>query len=251
MHPVLIKIGPLTVYTYGVFVSAAFALSAYLMWYNAPLRNFQREKVLDFVVVILISGIIGARLLYVILNLDYFKKNPIEIVMLNRGGLAFHGGLLFSFFGGIYFLLKNSIPLRDAGDLVAPYAALGQSIGRIGCFFNGCCIGKPGAPYYLGFKFLGDQVYRHPVQLYEAAILLILHMLLRFMLQKNILKHNLFFFYLTAYSFERFFMDFLRADLPNIFMKLTLSQIFSVIILFIGFAAIVIEKIYFGKKNGA
>jgi len=155
MHPILLKIGPITVYSYGVMVSLAFAVCAFLIWYNAPLARIPREKVLDLVIVILISGIIGARALHVILNFNYYRIHPLDTIMLFKGGLAFHGALISSLIGAIVFLKINAVPICSTADLVAPYAALGQAIGRIGCFLNGCCFGKISGSGYFGVIFSG------------------------------------------------------------------------------------------------
>ena len=82
MHPILFKLGPVTIYSYGVMVSLAFTVCAFLIWYNARRVGIERQKILDLVIVILISGIIGARLLHVISNFDYYRGNPLEVIML-------------------------------------------------------------------------------------------------------------------------------------------------------------------------
>lgn len=214
MHPILFKLGPITIYSYGVMVATAFSVCAYLMWRNAHLVGIPKDKVLDLVVVILISGIIGARFLHVILNINYYRNYPLEIAMLWRGGLAFYGGMIFSFIGTLIFLKKNNITIWTAGDLISPYAALGQSIGRIGCFLNGCCFGKDS----------------HPTQIYASFILLFLYMALRFMLEKNIFRNNLILIYFMAYSFQRFFVEFLRGDVSPILFGLTVFQVLSIVI---------------------
>ncbi len=248
MHPILFKIGPIIIYSYGVMVSLAFAVCAFLIWYNAPLVGIPGRKVLDLVIVILISGIVGARCLHVISNFDYYKIYPLDIIMLFKGGLAFHGGLIFSFIGGIVFLRINSIPICPAADLVAPYVALGQAIGRIGCFLNGCCFGKPCAISYFGVIFPDETVYKHPTQIYAFMTLLLIYMVLRFMLQKNILKNNLILIYFMLHSSQRFFIDFLRQDMSKVSFGLTLSQIISIGLFFIACGVFIWRRLRFDAK---
>ncbi len=248
MHPILFNLGPVTIYSYGVMVSLAFATCAFLIWYNAPRVNISREKVLDLVIIILIWGIVGARLLHVISNFAYYKKYPLEIIMLTRGGLVFYGGLIFSFIAGIIFLRRNSIPIWPVADLFSPYIALGQAIGRIGCFLNGCCFGKATQLTYFTVIFPDETVYRYATQVYAYIILLLIYAVLRFMLQRSIFKNYLILVYFMLYSLQRFFSEFLRGDVPEVFLRLTLSQIISVAIFFMAFILFVWRRFEDGRK---
>lgn len=243
MHPILFKVGPITIYTYGVMVSTAFILCTFLMWYNAPLVKIKREKILDFSIIILVAGILGARLLHVISNIDYYIKFPFEIIMLTRGGLAFHGGLLFSFIAALIYVKVSSIPICRAADLVSPYIALGQAIGRIGCLLNGCCFGREIDLNHYGIIFPGDTTYRYPTQIYSILALLLIYMVLRFCLQKNILKNNLFLIYLILHSFQRFIIDFFRGDIPQVLFNFTLSQLLSLAIFIIASTIFILRRL--------
>jgi len=249
MHPILFKIGPITVYSYGVCVALAFLVCSFLIWTNASLVGIPRKKMLDFVIVILVSGLIGGRLLHVFLNLSYYKTVPIEIFFITQGGLAFQGALICSFIFGIIFLKRNSIPLWSAGDLVAPYAALGQSIGRIGCFLNGCCFGKYTSSSSLGVLFPGESLLRLPTQIFYAVGLLSIYIILRYMLEKRILKKSLIFLYLVLISFQRFFIDFLRGDIKQIYLGLTVTQLISIFIFLIALIVLVKKNIINGRTK--
>jgi len=236
VHPILFKIGPITIFTYGATIAVSFLVCSFLIWRNAPLVGISRKKMLDFAIVILISGIIGARFLHVVLNLDYYKGNLFEIFLITRGGLAFQGAIIFSFVSGIIFSKINSIPIWQAGDLIAPYAALGQAIGRIGCYLNGCCYGKGILVPQFGVIFPGDNITRLPVQLYAALVLLFIYCILRFMLEKRIFRDSLILLYFMMFSFQRFFLDFLRADLKVSYFSLTVSQNISIVVFFLSLA---------------
>jgi len=223
MHPVICEFGPFTVYTYGVMVALAFIVSTLLMMKNAGLAGFPKDKVVDLMTVILVSGIIGARLLHVLANFDIYRENIFEIFMITKGGLAFHGGLIAAFAAGITFLKLNKIPVFSAGDLLAPYIALGQAIGRMGCFLNGCCYGAASDKITFGVSFQ-DGVLRYPTQLYESALLLAVYAVTRAMLQKRYLKGDLFFIYLFLYSAGRFFIEYFRGDVGRPLCGLTLAQ---------------------------
>jgi len=228
MHPILFKIGPITVFSYGVMVAIAFGICSSLMWYNAPRVGFPREKVVDFVLVILIFGIVGARVLHVAANHVYYKNNLFDILMITKGGLAFYGGLICSLIAGIVYLKINRISLWLAGDFVAPYAALGQAIGRIGCFLNGCCYGRISASGLFCVHFPGETVLRYPTQLFVSGLLLCIYVILRYLLEKGILKDNLFLLYVILYSYQRCFLEFLRGDVDRVVWDMTLSQVISI-----------------------
>lgn len=230
MHPILFKIGPVEIYSYGVMISLAFMACTFLMWRNAHLVGMDRHKVLDFVIVILVFGILGARLLHVAANYRYYMGRLYEIPMLTHGGLAFYGGLIFAIIAGIIFLKKNALPIWRTGDLIAPYAALGQAIGRIGCLLNGCCYGTPCPSGYIGIIFPSDIVPRHPTQVYATLALLVIFVILHITLTKGYLKGRIFLLYLILYSFQRFFLEFLRGDVQHIYCGMTLSQVISIFV---------------------
>lgn len=219
MHPILFEIGPLAVRTYGVFVALAFFICFYFLYKEAARKNFYPEKILDMELAMLISGIMGARALHVAVNVDYYKNHALEIAQLWRGGLAIYGGLFFGIIAGWIFILKKKMPFFKTGDFVAPYIALGQSIGRIGCFLNGCCFGKP----------------PHPAQLYASAALLVIFVGLKLAEKLRLPEGFLFGAYLLLYSAQRFFLDFFRADTPGYAFGLTISQFISVFVFAAGF----------------
>jgi phosphatidylglycerol:prolipoprotein diacylglycerol transferase len=90
-----------------------------------------------------------------------------------QGGLTFYGALLFAIPGAVWYCRRRRLDVLQVGDLVAPYVMLGQAIGRIGCFLEGCCYGAP-TDGLLGVRFPGHAVARHPTQLYESAVDLVL-----------------------------------------------------------------------------
>lgn len=162
-----------------------------------------------------------------------------------KGGLAFYGGLLLAIPVSIIFMIKNKMPVLKTADLIAPYLALGHSIGRIGCFFNGCCFGKPVVYKFLGVTYPFDTIPRYPTQLYAVFCLLLIFVILRVMQNKPRFSGFIFSMYLILYSTQRFFIDFLRGDNPTFSFGLTISQIISLFI----FGIAMLTLSYF-KRNG-
>lgn len=214
MHPILFEIGPITIRSYGVLVACAFFVGFFLLYKEARKRNFYADKILDLELLILIFGVIGARALHVLVNFDFYKSNLPDIFFIWKGGLAFYGGLILAILASWVFVLRNKLPFWKTADFIAPYIVLGQSIGRIGCFLNGCCFGKAG----------------HPTQLYASFALLCIFVILRLIQKKPLFSGFVFMAYLILYATQRFFIDFLRGDTLRYALNLTISQIISVVL---------------------
>ncbi|NQT06543.1 MAG: prolipoprotein diacylglyceryl transferase [Candidatus Omnitrophica bacterium] len=221
MHPVIVKCGPFTIYAYGFLVSLAFIVTSYLIAKDSQRYSIPKNSLWDFLLLLLIAGLVGARLFHVSLNLSHYIKNPLEIVNIQGGGLAIQGGIIASIIAGAIFLSKNRLPFWKAGDLVMQYLPLGQAIGRIGCFMNGCCFGIP---------FAKDTLLRHPTQVYLSLALLSIYILLRIISQKKRFDGEIFLLYFLLYAPARFMIDFLRGDLTTIFAGLNMSQMINIIL---------------------
>lgn len=227
MHPIICKIGPFTVYSYGLMLVLAFLISSRLAYLQAKRQNINPEIIFNLLFIVFISGIIGARLFYIIENIDYYTKNLLEIFMLQHGGLSWFGGLLLGAFSGILYLRKKKTGIYKMLDSVIPFVALGQAIGRIGCLLNGCCFGKESI---FGLYFATHQKILIPTQAYSSLILIFIFVFLRFLQDKPHKDGGIFFVYLILYSIKRFFIEFWRADNPDVFCGLTLFQILSIMI---------------------
>lgn len=176
MYPIICQFGPVTVYSYGLMLAVAAVVCTFLASRDAKKIGIPPEVISDFAFWTIVAGILGARSFYVLLNYRFFMENPLEIVMIQNGGLAWHGGLIAATIIGIRFIRKKGLPLVTTLDLVAPYAALGESIGRIGCFLNGCCYGRE---VFGGIYFPVHHARLYPTQLYATAGLFILFFILR------------------------------------------------------------------------
>jgi phosphatidylglycerol:prolipoprotein diacylglycerol transferase len=184
------------------------------------------NEILDLALVILISGIVGARLLHVGLNTDYYFKYPIEIIMLQHGGLAYQGGLILAVISSILFIKAKKRPVWKTADFIIPYVALGQSIGRIGCFLNGCCYGKK--TNFLGVLFPDQNWPVYPTELFYSLSLLGIFVLLSILRQNKQFEGQVLASYLLLYGVMRFSIDFLRGDLHIYQIGLTMTQIISI-----------------------
>lgn len=249
MYPVLLKIGFIHIYSYGLMVGCAFFISAFLLSKRAAGAGFKEDFFWNLCFWALIGGIFGGRLVYIILNFQFFRDNPMEAFMLWHGGLVWYGGLLGGIFCALIYVKLKKEKIGRVLDELAPFVALGHSIGRIGCFLNGCCYGRPAA---WGIYFPVHNDYLIPVQLFSSLDLLAIFIILRVIQERAhpvrnysaMGKHKdvsngthrqgfVFIAYLLLSSLERFFMEFLRNDSAPIFYGLTVFQIISAAIFFI------------------
>ena len=209
MYPVICQFGPVAVYSYGLMLAVAVLVCSFLASREARAVGISAEIIYDLAFWLVISGILGARLFFIFLNLSFFLENPVEIVMIQKGGLAWHGGLVAATLTGVWFIRQKKLSLTRMLDLVAPYIALGEAIGRVGCFLNGCCYGRE-VPW--GIYFPVHHARLHPTQLYSFAALLVLFFILKWYRRISSVPGDVFVLYLFVASLLRFIVEFFRAD---------------------------------------
>lgn len=236
MHPVLFEIGGFAVYTYGLFVALAVGIVFFLAARESRRLGIPEGVVTGFLFVVVIAGLVGGRLGYVATYWGYYRHNPLEIIMFRRGGLAFIGSLLGGLSAGIYYLLYRRAAVLPVLDSTAAYLPLGQAVGRLGCFFNGCCYGAPtDAGWGVVFPGLTDGPV-HPSQLYElflnAGIFVFLFFLLRHGARGE--PGRLTGWYLVAYGFGRFLVDRYRAEAVASFHPVYVTQLWALFLVGLG-----------------
>src|SRR5258707_5025489 len=143
MYPRLFELGPITVYTYGVLLAAAYLFGLQLARVRAKARGLDANRILDLGIYIIISALIGAKMLLLVTDFRTFRANPQELLTLARSGGVFYGGLILAVVVALVYLRKIGLPLWTPTDVFAPGIALGHVVGRFGCLFAGCCFGKP------------------------------------------------------------------------------------------------------------
>jgi phosphatidylglycerol:prolipoprotein diacylglycerol transferase len=250
MHPILFKIGPLTIRAYGVLVAAGFLLGLGLAVKQAKKEGIPPNKIVDIGFYILLSAIIGARLFFILLNISHYMKNPLDIFKIWEGGLVFYGGVLFAVPTVIWYVKKNALRIWNTADLFAPSIAIGHAIGRIGCFFAGCCYGKPveGLPWAVTFTdpnslaITGIPI--HPTQLYESLGEFFNFFILITLRRHKSFNGQLFMSYILFYSVLRFIVEFYRGDVDRGFITswLSISQGISILMFLVSIAGLIILK---------
>ncbi|MGA2193089.1 MAG: prolipoprotein diacylglyceryl transferase [Nitrospirota bacterium] len=218
MHPILFKLGPLTVHTYGLLIATAFLAAMTFAAHEGKRKGIDPDRMLDLGLWILVAAIVGSRVFQVAVEHKYYFRNPIEILEIWKGGLVFYGGFIFAVFVGVWYLSKHKMPVWKTADVLAPCIALGQAIGRLGCLSAGCCFGKPTSlPWGITFTDpdslanpLGLPL--HPTQAYESIGDFLIFAFL-FLYRKRIkFDGQLFWMYVIMYSVLRFVIEFFRGD---------------------------------------
>ena len=237
MYPRLLELGPLTVYSYGVLLAAAYLLALYYAVRRANRAGLDGDRVLDLGIAIIISALVGAKLLLLVVDFDYFRRNPAELWTLARSGGVFYGGLVLAFVVGMWYMRRNRMPVWATADAIAPGIALGHVVGRMGCVLAGCCYGKPTTlPWGITFSDafaaanVGTPLHMalHPTQLYDAAAeLLILILLVTTERRGRAYAGRTFWIYILLYAVSRFGIEFFRGDPRGFTMGWSTSQLIS------------------------
>ena len=240
MYPRLFELGPITLYTYGVLLAAAYLVGLKLAMVRAKARGLDANRVLDLGIYIIISALVGAKLLLLVTDFRTFRADPRELLTLARSGGVFYGGLILAVTVALWYIRRVGLPLWTTCDVFAPGIALGHVVGRFGCFFAGCCYGKPTTkPWGITFTDPFAQsnvgtplgVPLHPTQLYEAgAELLILIFLLVSERKGRPYPGRTFWLYMLLYAISRFIIEFFRGDERGTVFMFSTSQFISLLL---------------------
>jgi len=249
MFPRLFEAGPITVYTYGVLLAAAYLLGLKLAMVRAEKRGLDANRVMDLGIYIIISALIGAKLLLLVTDFKTFSADPRELLTLARSGGVFYGGLILAVTVALLYIRRIGLPLWTTCDVFAPGIALGHVVGRFGCFFAGCCYGKPTTlPWGITFTdpFAAANVGTplgvplHPTQLYEAgAEAIILIVLLATEKKGRPFAGRTFWLYMLLYAISRFIIEFFRGDERGAVGIFSTSQFISLLLVPLAIAMLV------------
>lgn len=219
MHPILFRWGDLALHTYGAFAAIGFLAGLGLAGRQGRRAGLGGSAVGDAGAALLLGGLLGARLFYVLFHLSEFQE-AMEVVKIWRGGLMWQGGLLGGTLAGVLHFRRRGISLAMAADVLAPGIALGQAFGRVGCFFAGCCHGaacaKPWAVTFRSPESLAPiGVPLHPTQLYDAGFNVLIAFLLVWISDRPAFRAGrgrVAWLYLTLASAARLAVEPFRAD---------------------------------------
>jgi phosphatidylglycerol:prolipoprotein diacylglycerol transferase len=220
MLPELFRIGSFALPTYGVLLAIGFVLSVFFVGTRAPKFGIPSDAAADFGIFVLLAGLVGAKLLLIIVEWPRYVTSIDGLKELMRAGGVFYGGFLGAVAAAIFYLYQKRLNFWAMADASAPAVALGQAIGRIGCLAAGCCWGQEcHQPWAITFTNpIAQQnvgvplnIPLHPVQIYEAVgALILLGILVVF--EKKSFPGQTFARYLCGYSVLRGTIEFFRDD---------------------------------------
>lgn len=218
MYNNLFSIGPLTIHTYGLMIGLGIIAAYLTAEYRAKKKGLDAERIFPIVLMCVIFGFAGSKILYLLTVLPQLIKNPALIGDAIRSGWVVLGGILGGILGGWIYCFKKKLPVAKYFDVGLPSVALAQSIGRIGCFFAGCCYGiQTNCAIYTEFShsdFAPNHVRLVPTQLISSLADFLLFLFLIFYDRKwKKADGEIAALYLILYSGGRFILEFFRGDL--------------------------------------
>ncbi|HSS45303.1 MAG TPA: prolipoprotein diacylglyceryl transferase [Thermoanaerobaculia bacterium] len=227
MFPRLVHIGSFYLPTYGVVVVIAYLAGVWLLRRKALAAGLPDQKILDLSLYVLAAAILGAKALLVAVEWRRYTSRPADLVEVLRSGGVFYGGLISASAVGIGYLRKHRLPAWQVADMGAPSIALGEAIGRWGCFAAGCCYGKewhgawavtftdPFAQENVGTP-LGIPL--HPTQIYLSLNAFLIFLALQWAYRRKTFDGEVFWLYLLLYSITRGILEVWRGDLVRGFV---------------------------------
>lgn len=243
MHPVIFHLfGNISIKAYGLMIAIAFIVSIFAARKLAGDEDLPKDKFVDLGFWVIISAIVGSRLLFVLMNLERFSF--IDALKIWDGGLTFYGGFILALGVGLLFFRLNKINIWRGADIIGVVLPLGYAITRIGCFLNGCCYGKPtDLPWGMTFPpesaagshYIGTPI--HPVQLYASLISIVFFLILFWAYRRKKFHGQIIWGYIFLYSIYRFFIEFIRGDKTPMVWNLTSMQYFSIVLFIISIVA--------------
>jgi phosphatidylglycerol:prolipoprotein diacylglycerol transferase len=263
MHPILFRLGPLTIHSYGLMMALGVALALWFIYIQARKQGLDAPRIIDAGFYTILISLLGAKLVLLAGRFSYFIRYPGELLSLARSGGVFQGGLVFGIVFALLYFRRRKIPTWPVADLAGPALALGHAFGRIGCFLAGCCYGRecsspPGVAFHSQYAhdLTGIPLENplHPVQLYEALLNFLNFLVLFAILRRKKFDGQVFAFYIINYSIIRFITEYFRGDHEeNAFLlkgaspalSLTLPQFFCIV----GLAAGLLLLLFMKKRE--
>jgi len=257
MYPRLLTV-PFTIHTYGVLLALAFLAGLLIVSWQARKAGMDAGRLTDMAVWVLIAGLLGAKLMLLVVEWDHYFRNPRDLLSLLRSGGVFYGGLLGGIAVAWYYVRRYKLPGWRTADVLAPGLILGQAIGRLGCLASGCCYGRPtSVPWALTFadiyaaREFGTPVDTplHPSQVYESLANFLIFLLLIWLAPRKRFHGQVILTYVVLYSGARFVLEFFRGDPARWTFSKVLSDAQIVGIILLLAVALVLPKLLKSQRT--
>jgi len=214
-------VGPFTLPTYGVLLAIAFMAGLFVVGRQAKRAGLDANRITDLAVYVLIAGLLGAKVLLVIVEWSYYSTHPGDFFSILQSGGVFYGGLLGGFAVAWWYVVRHHLDGWRTADVLAPGVAIGQAIGRLGCLAAGCCHGRSAhVPWAITFRDIYAartvgtpiDVPLHPTQIYESLATVVVFALLIWLSGRKRFDGQIVLAYVVLYSVARFSIEFFRGD---------------------------------------
>ena len=286
MHPIAFYIGSFAVHWYGIFIGIGFLVSFRLLLSLKKYASLTTDQIYNISMIALFAGVFGARAFYVAQNWSQFSGRGLwAILNVHEGGLVFYGGFIAGFIAECIYAkwpaIRGKLGLKEKKpaegeeprkcisilallDILGPAMALAHAFGRISCFMQGCCFGKPAPawfPFAVRFPPTSPAAYRYPslvtggsepvfpVQLFESAGNILMCVILLLLLRKRKYVGTIGGIYLVLYGVMRFLLEFMRGDHTDSILGLTPSQFIAVAIAIPCGVVVFLTAVKLGRKN--
>jgi prolipoprotein diacylglyceryl transferase len=244
LYPILFSFNfggiPIVVTSYAALMDLAILVGLVLIAFEARRAGFPLERLLDLALIVVVAGVIGARLYYVVGKWDTYAADPLRALNFGEGGLVYHGGLFAGLLAAYVYTRVVKTSFLRVCDLIAPALAIGETIARLGCLLNGCCYGAP-TDSFLGMylpNYYGEWTARFPTPIIQGLTTLVIFFVLWALRKRTPFPGFLILLYLVLYSGTRFFIEFTRDRGPLITtFGMDTGQLVSVILVVVGLAA--------------
>ena len=250
---ILLSIGNFHIYYYGVVMALAIIVGVIISDYLFSQKYNKKEVIYDLAPYVIITGIIGARLYYCILNYSFYLRFPTEILAIRHGGISIHGAILGGIIGILLYAKRRNLPFFRLTDFSVVGLSIGQAIGRWGNFFNSEAFGLPTnlpwglyiQPQYRPIPYTNYE-YFHPAFLYESILDFVIFVILLFIIKKgwNKIEGLNTFIYLILYSMVRILVESVRIDSAAYIYGVPIAIIVSVCIIVVSLAGICMLKVH-------
>lgn len=236
MYENILKIGPITVKGYGLMIAIGVILALFLGEKLAKKRGQDPDMIYNLTFLCAISGFLGAKILFCIVEFDALIKDPMSVLKSN--GFVVYGGIIGGILAAAVYLKRKKCNFWDYFDIVLPSVAVAQGFGRIGCFLAGCCYGRETDSWigiaFTNSRFAPNHVKLIPTQLISSAGMFLIAAVLLWFLKRQKRPGQTGALYLILYSIGRFGVEFLRNDFRGEIGPFSTSQFISVLILLVG-----------------
>lgn len=224
MYPVIFKIGSFEVLTSGLFWCLGFGCALIVLLYISIAENREYFPLVKMALCCLCSGIVWARLGFIQLHWEYFFSDPLQMLKFYEGGMVYYWGLCGGILGGLFYWRKRQNLLSTCDAMVLALIPA-QIMGRMGCFFHGCCFGLTIDEFPFSksimVTFPGESVMRHPTQLYSCLLLSLIFIVLIYLHHRYYRPGLTLVSYIYLYGIARFTIEIIRADYRGTFLGIS------------------------------